>query len=239
VEGGRVILNVGGANAGVVAFDAETGKILWQATADEASYSSGVAATIQGTRRALFFTRAGLVDLDPANGAVRFRYPWRARMQASVNAASPLVADDQVFISASYGTGAVLLRIGGGAPQEIWKSDDAMSNHYATCVYDKGFLYGYHGRQEEGPSLQCVEWKSGKVRWNVDQFRAGTVTLAAGKLLLMKEDGELIAAPASPDGFKPVARAKVLAPTVRAYPALADGRLFVRNERTLICLKIQ
>ena len=73
VEDGRVIANVGGKGAGIVAFDAKTGKVLWTATDDEASYSSGVAATIAGKRYAIFLTRAGLVGLDPATGAVQFQ----------------------------------------------------------------------------------------------------------------------------------------------------------------------
>ena len=54
VEGGRVIANIGGDKAGIVAFDAKTGKVLWTATDDDASYSSGVAATIGGKRSACF-----------------------------------------------------------------------------------------------------------------------------------------------------------------------------------------
>ena len=111
VEGGKVIMNIGGAHAGLVAFDAATGKTLWTATNHEASYSSGVAVTIQGARHALFFTRAGFVDVDPATGKIRYEFPWRARLQASVNVATPIVVDVMVFLSSSYGPGAVLLQI--------------------------------------------------------------------------------------------------------------------------------
>src|SRR5882762_388857 len=107
VEGDRVLLNVGGpSGAGVAAFDAATGKILWTATNDEAGYSAPVAATIGGLRHALFLTRNGVVDLDPANGKLRFQFPWRSRNNASVNAAAPLVIGDLLFVSASYGAGA-------------------------------------------------------------------------------------------------------------------------------------
>ena len=50
VEGGNVVANIGGKKAGIVAFDAKTGKVTWTATTDAASYSSGVAATILGRR---------------------------------------------------------------------------------------------------------------------------------------------------------------------------------------------
>jgi outer membrane protein assembly factor BamB len=239
VEGQAVFLNIGGAQAGLVALDRETGKVLWTATDDEASYSSPVAATIKGLRHLIAFTRSGLVDVDPGTGKVRFELPWRARMQASVNAATPLVIGDLVFISASYQTGAALLQIEGGTVKKLWTSDDVLSNHYATSVVRDGYLYGYHGRQEEGPSLRCVELQSAKVAWNVKQFRAGTVTLAGSQLVLLKEDGELLLAPASPKEFRPMSRAKLLPATVRAYPAIADGLLYARNEDTLICIDLR
>jgi outer membrane protein assembly factor BamB len=240
VEAGRVLLNVGGANgAGVAAFDDATGKTLWTATNDEAGYSAPVVTTIAGARHALFFTRNGLVDIDPATGKVRFTFPWRSRSHASVNAAAPVVVGNLVFLSASYGTGATLLQIDGSAVKQLWASDDALSNHYATSVYRDGYLYGYHGRQEFGQSLRAIELKTGKVQWNVDAFGAGTVTLAGDRLLLVRENGELVLAPASPKEFKPLARAQLLPGVVRAYPALADGKIYVRNEHTLACFSLK
>ena len=87
--------------------------------------------------------------------------------------------------------------------------------------------------------LKCIELKTGKVAWSVDDFKAGTITLAAGHLLVLREGGELLAAPASPKGFQPVAKAQVLPATVRSYPAIADGRIYIRNEKTLICLDLR
>ena len=97
VQGGRVLANVGGREAGIVAFDAETGDVLWTATDDETSYSSPVGATFDGQRSGVFFTRTGLVAVDPATGSVRFQLRWRSRLGASVNAATPLIIDDLIF----------------------------------------------------------------------------------------------------------------------------------------------
>ena len=238
VEDGRVIANIGGRTAGVVAFEAATGKVLWQATADPASYSSGTAAAFAGRRVAMFFTRSGLVGLEPATGAVVFQQAWRSRSQSSVNVATPLVVGDLVFISAEYGPGAGVFQVG-PTLSPMWSSNDALSNHYATSVHRDGILYGFHGRQESGPSLRAVELRSGKVRWSVDQFRAGTVTLVGDRLLVVRELGELILAPAAPDAFKPSARAQVLSGTVRAYPAVSNGFVYVRNDNTLICLDLR
>jgi outer membrane protein assembly factor BamB len=238
VEDGKVIANIGGRGAGIVAFDAKTGKVLWSATDDEASYSSGVGATIGKRRSSIFLTRTGLVGVDPATGQVQFQRRWRSRQSASVNAATPIVIGDLIFISAEYGPGAAVLRVDGSTLTDLWSSDEALSNHYSTSVYRDGYLFGFHGRQEFGPSFRAVELRTGKVRWSEDRFKAGSVTLAGERLLILRETGELILAPASPDAFRPLARAQVLPATVRAFPALADGRLYLRNEKTLVCLDL-
>jgi outer membrane protein assembly factor BamB len=239
VEGGRVIANVGGDKAGIVAFEAKTGKVLWTATDDDASYSSGVAATIGGRRLGVFLTRDNLIGLDPASGMVQFQRRWRARIAASVNAATPIVVGDQVFVSAQYGPGAGVLRVNGSQLVDVWTSDDVLSNHYATSVFYNGYLYGFHGRQEFGPSFRAVEFKTGMVKWSQEQFRAGSVLLAGERLVITREGGELILAAASPQAFQPIARAQIMQGVVRPYPALADGLLYIRNENTLLCLDLR
>jgi outer membrane protein assembly factor BamB len=243
VEGNAVLLNVGGAGgAGLVAFDKVTGRVLWKCSDDEASYSSPVAATIHDRRYAFFFTRAGLVAVNPADGAIQFHYPWRSRMDASVNAATPLIVDDSIFLSACYGTGAILLHVTNNGVEKVWSGDDILSCHYATCVQSHGFLYGIDGRADPGfspaPSLRCVELKTGKIRWQDDSVGAATVILAGDQLLILTEGGELIRAPATPSAFKPSDRVQVMPSGVRAYPALAGGFLYARSKDKLFCVKL-
>ena len=243
VEGNALLLIVGSSNgAGVVAFDKRNGKILWKATDDEASYSSPVVATIHNRRYAFFFTRAGLTATDPASGRIFYQFPFRPPIRNSVSAATPLTIEDLVFLSASYGTGAVLLKTKEAGPERIWAADDVLSNHYATSVYHQGFLYGIHGRTDPGfeppASLRCVELRTGKVRWEQAAFGAATLTLANGQLLILTENGELIRAPASPSGFKPSARAQILPTQVRAHPALADGLFYARSKDELVCVQL-
>ena len=239
VEGNAVLLNIGGRDgAGIVAFDSATGKVLWKATDDEASYSSPVAATLEGKRYAFFFTRKHLTALDPANGKIAFEFPWTPQIHASVSAATPLLIGDLIFISASYGAGAALLRFHPNGPERVWSGDDILSNHYATSVHHEGFLYGFDGRQEQGCNLRCVELKTGKARWSQDAFGAGAILLAGDQLLVLTEKGKLVRAPASPAGFKPNAQAQVLPFVVRAYPALANGFLYARSKDQLVCLDL-
>ena len=132
-----------------------------------------------------------------------------------------------------------MLRVDGANLVQLWASDEALPNHYATSVHHNGILYGYHGRQEFGPSFRAVDLRTGKVRWSVDRFRAGSVMLAGERLLILREGGELILAQASPDAFRPIVRAQILPAVVRAFPALADGFLYARNENTLVCLDVR
>ena len=232
VEDGRVIANIGGKDgnrgAGIVAFNADTGAVLWTATDHEASYSSPVGATFGGRRHVVFFTRNGLVGLDPMTGNILFQRPWRSRLAASVNAATPLVVDDLIFLSASYGTGAAVLRVRGNELTQLWSSDEAMSNHYATSVYMNGYLYGFHGRQEFNPSFRAVDLRTGAVKWNVDMFRAryGDAGCETA-LLIMPENGR------TGDGGRDARRVSPDRP--RADPAAdrselsgARGRISVR-----------
>ncbi|MCC6493592.1 MAG: PQQ-binding-like beta-propeller repeat protein [Pirellulales bacterium] len=119
--GGRVVGN----GTGVVAFDKLTGAIRWQATDELASYASPVIAPLgnAGQPWCFVFARGGLLGFDPASGAQRFHFPWRAAKLESVNASSPVVVGDEVFISESYGPGSALVRVKPDGPQSPGAAD--------------------------------------------------------------------------------------------------------------------
>jgi hypothetical protein len=248
IEGDLLLINVGARGAGIVAFDKNSGKEAWKVTEkefwkmteDEASYSSPVAATIDGARHVFFFTRTGLVDLDPKEGKVRSSKRWRARINESVNAAAPLVIDDQVFLTSSYGTGAVLLRVRKDAVEEVWQGDRSLSAHYNTPMHKDGYLYGIDGRQERGARLRCVELKSGTVKWEKESFGCASLILADGMLIALTEGGELVLIEPTPDGYREKSRAAVLdAKPCRAEIALADGKLYGRDGKKLVCWNVK
>ncbi|MCC6235758.1 MAG: PQQ-binding-like beta-propeller repeat protein [Verrucomicrobiales bacterium] len=240
VTGGVVIVQVGGRDgAGVVGFEAETGAVRWKATSHEAGYASPVEARLGGKPRVLCFTREGLVVLDPSTGALGASHGWRSRQHASVNAATPLVLGEKVFLTSSYDTGAVLLDLSGAEPKRIWSGDDSLSSHYASVVPREGLLFGFHGRQEQGASLRCIDAATGKVRWTEEGLGSGAILLAADRMVVLTERGELLVAEASAAGFRPTARAQVLGAGIRAQPALADGALFARDPRKLVCLELR
>jgi outer membrane protein assembly factor BamB len=239
LEGGRVLVNVGARDAGIVALDKDNGKEVWKATGDGASYSSPVAATIGGVRHVFFFTRQGIISLDPASGDVHFSKRWRSRMDASVNAATPIVVGDQVFFTACYETGAILVRAKKDSIEEVWNNDRSLSCHFGTPVYHDGYLYGFHGRQETGTEMRCVDLKTGRVHWSQEGFGCGSIILAEGNLIVLSEAGELVLIEGKSDKYREKARAVVLAGPCRAHMALANGRLYARDNKKLVCRKLK
>lgn len=237
--GDRLIVQVGGPEAGVVAFAAADGRVLWKTGVDEAGYGSPVPWVRSGRPEVLCFHRAGLSVLDPEGGRDLGRFPWRARMHASVNAASPIVVDGGVFVTASYGTGAAFLKRGeGGRLEPVWSGDESLSAHFATPVAVGGFLYGFHGRQESGPDFRCIEASTGKVRWSLERAGSGSVLAAGKRLLLLMETGEVRVLEADPARPVEVARFQAGGSGTRAVPAVAGGRFYLRDRSRLLCLEI-
>jgi outer membrane protein assembly factor BamB len=240
VHDGLILVNIGGKNAGIVALNLTDGKEAWHATDDGASYSSPVLATAGNERLAVFFTRFGVELLDAKTGKVRYSQRWRARYDASVNAATPLVIGDRLFFTTCYETGALLLKLQpGGTAKEIWQGEDVMDCHYNTPIYHDGHLYGFHGRQESGPCFRCVNLKSKKVAWEKKRYGCGSMILADGKLIVLTERGDLVLVEATPTAYRELARAHVFdAAPCRAQIALAGGKLYGRDDKKLICFNL-
>ena len=242
IEERRILLNAGGpGGAGVMAIDTVTGKTLWKTSNDGASYSTPVVSEIAGKRLGIFFTRTGLLTVDPATGREEHRYGFRSRTHESVNAASPVVVGDYVFLSATYNTGAVLLKLRQEGLQEIWRARRAMQNHWATSVYDRGYLYGVDGRHEAGANFRCLDFKTGKLRWRADPgLGRCTFVMAEGHLIALGERGQLALIEVNPDCYVEKARSSsMLRYPCWAPPVLSHGLLYVRNEERLLCLDLR
>jgi len=241
LAGGRLLVNVGGKGAGLVALDPATGKTAWQATDEVASYSAPAVAIVGGKEQALFITRLNCVLADPASGQVKTLFPFGAR-GPTVNAATPLVFDGKLFVTASYGIGAALASLDAAGAKTLWTNDDTLSSQYATPVEHEGFLYGTHGREDQGVAeFRCIEAATGKVRWQQADFGIAHVILADGKMLIQTADGRLALAAADPKSYRERASARVTQEPTRALPALANGQLYVRTGSgggELLCFKV-
>lgn len=239
VEDGVVIVNVGGDKdgAGIVAFNLDTGKTAWKATSDQASYSSPLVAVVDGRRVVLCITRLNLVALDPATGSELARTPFGQR-GPTVNGAMPVVIGNRVLLTASYGIGAELVLLGRDKFEVVWK-DEVLSSQYTTPIIRDGAVFGIDGRQDGGPiSLKCFDLETRKVYWTKSGLTYATLIAADGKLLVMQTDGTLRLAELNKSAYRELGTASLLRGTTRALPALANGRLYVRNEKTLKCVEL-
>ena len=232
VDGNLVILDAGGPGASTVALDKITGAVKWKAGNDGAGYSSPVAFDLGGVRSVVIFKADALVGLNSANGQELWRYPWQTSYD--VNAPTPIVSDNKIFITSGYGTGCALLQVRPGKVTEIWRNKNLRSQ-LASPVLVQGYIYGIDGNVGGG-ELRCLDFGSGEVKWR-QNIGGGTLIAAGGYLLVLSERGELIVVEASPTNYREVARAQVLGGHCWVTPAVADGKIYCKNNQgSLVCL---
>jgi outer membrane protein assembly factor BamB len=232
VDGGLVILDSGGEGASNVALDKTTGAVKWKAGSDGAGYSSPVAFDLAGTRCVALFKGDALVGLNAANGQELWRYPWQTSYD--VNAPTPIVFGNKIFITSGYGTGCALVQIHPGKVTEIWRNKNLRSQ-LASPVLVQGYIYGIDGNVGGG-ELRCLDFRNGEIKWR-QNIGGGTLIAAGGYLLALSERGELIVTEASPTNYREVARAQVLGGHCWVAPAVADGKIYCKNNQgSLVCL---
>jgi outer membrane protein assembly factor BamB len=238
----KVAIMVGGKGAGVVAFDAKTGKTAWQATDDPASYASPVVVNNQ----LVTLTGANLLALDP-KGQLLWSVPFKDKLNES--STTPLVVGDRV-VGSSVTAGSICVRVsekdGKFSPEKVWE------NKKLTCYFSTPVVVGEHLYMVNGaatltnPSitLRCVELKTGKVAWekpNVGRYHAAIVRCGpTGKerLLMLDDNGYLTLLEPDATAYKELARSKVCGPTW-AHPALVDDNVYLRDEKELICVPLK
>jgi outer membrane protein assembly factor BamB len=227
--GGKLVVNVGGKGAGLVALDPATGKTLWNGTSEVGSYSSPAAVKIGGKEQAIFITRMNCVLFDPATNGAKILFPF-GKSGPTVNAATPLIFDGKLFVTASYNIGAELRSLDGTTVKEVWGNDETLSSQYATAVEHKGYLYGIHGWKDAGGAhLRCVEATTGRIAWSKENFGIAHAILAGDKILLVGVEGTLTLLAADPKKFRSLGSAEFVAVETRPLPAFSDGKLFVKT----------
>jgi outer membrane protein assembly factor BamB len=251
VDGRLLIVNVG-ARGGpcVVGFERQSGSEIWRAGKEWGpSYASPVPAIVHGRRRIFVFAggesappSGGLMSIDPASGRVDFTFPWRSRTVESVNAASPVVFGNKVFISASYRTGGALVEVLENFTHRVAWTTEEFALHFNTPIYKDGYLYGFDGRNEPDASLACLDASTGRIVWRetpewteTDGGRRqitgpyrGSLLAVEGQFLCLGELGHLMWLDLTPKGYREVARARLFAARESwALPVLSRGLLYV------------
>ena len=242
VEADYVYVPVGAKGASIVCFDKLNGKEIWKTGDDEAAYSSFIVATLAGSKQLVSFTADALMGLDLKNGAVLWRAPLKT--VAKRHAATPLIDGDTVTVN-SQTIGLVRIKIAkeGSAftATELW-ANKPLTINLATPVLMDGHLYCYGPIRTK--DYVCVKAATGELKWTQSGFGLGkdqtdyASTIAVGKnLLLLTYDGQLVLIAANPDHYTELGRVQVCGKTW-SHPALADGKLYVRDGRELQCFDL-
>ena len=240
VLGGKVFFDAGGKKAGVIALELNTGKTLWKSTSYGNDYASVVPLRTNNTLSIVAFMREGLVVLDANNGRELFFERFQSPINASVNAATPLILNNGIFLSSCYEVGAGYWSFSSVKSAKnimnLWRKKGVLDCHYSTPVQKGDFLFGFHGRQERGSLLRCIRLSDGEVMWTAPAMGTGHLIRIGEQILCLTEGGELILFKAKSRGFEIELRQQVLG-AGRSHFAYSDGKILARDKRRLVCLK--
>jgi outer membrane protein assembly factor BamB len=238
VEGVVVVFAGGEGDKGLLAYRVDSGDLAWTAPAGRFSYSSPQTAALGRKKQILFLGDRGLTAFDPDSGAAVWEHglpsrglPWTLQPQP--------VGDGQ-FLIASEGTGTTLLTVGregeGSAwtTAEQWTSAEMKPSFNDFVVYEDA-VYGFNGG-----GLCCLDRETGERRWKGGRYEHGQVLLLAdqGMLLVVSEGGKAVLVAARPDRHEELARFQAVTGKTWNHPAIADGRLYVRNAEEIACYEL-
>jgi len=221
----------------VVAYDRDTGKVLWAAGTRRAGYSSPQLATFADVRQVLVLDGEGITGYHHETGLELWAHPWPTYMD--INVAQPIVLDgDRVFITSGYNHGCAMLKI--GRDGDKWSVDTLWQNRNMRCkftspVLHKGFLYG----MDDG-ILTCADARDGTRKWKEGRFGNGQLLLAGDYLLIGDEAGKLLLVKATPDGYQEAGRIPTALPGTKNWNHLtfARGWAFLRNHFEMVCYEL-
>ena len=238
IEGELLILDAGGRSGhSIVALERSTGKLAWNAESDKAGYAMPLPLTVGESRQVVMFTGSQVVGVDPADGRVLWKRPWKTSYD--VNAAMPLfVAPNRLFVASGYSTGGAMfeLEVDGANTHvtKIWTSPK-MRNQFSSSIYHDGHIYGF-----DNDTLKCLDARSGEEKWAVREgFGHGSLTLADGHLYVLGDRGRLALVEATPLGYREKGSVEALSGKCWTVPTLAGGRLYLRNEKELVALDVR
>ncbi|MCH9021375.1 MAG: PQQ-like beta-propeller repeat protein [Planctomycetes bacterium] len=255
IVGDLLIINVGASGGpSVIGLNKKSGELVWGA-GDQwgASYASPVPGVFHGQRRVLVLAggesrppTGGLLCINPENGQIDFRFPWRSETYESVNVSCPVVLGNKIFISSSYQTGGALLEVQDDFSYKVLWKTDSLGTHMNTPVAVGDTLYGFDGRHMQTASLVCLDTARRKEIWRevprwqetiqrMDEsvtvtrstFR-GSLLKVDGHFLCLGELGDLLWLDLSPKGYREVSRTKLFdAPETWCLPVLSRGLLYI------------
>lgn len=249
----RVILPVGGAEAGVVAFRLADGSVDWKTGSQPASYASTVPIRLAGRTLLLTALRNHLVIHDPRTG----RLVWANEVSQGYDEHSiaPLYEEPILVLTAPFKAGATAftLSIAEGEGTDSWqvKADHRwhtreFSNDVVASVIHHGTIYGFDLRDQQAKAhrasrgvFRALDLPTGKTLWSSDKPGHSNVLAVGGKLLLLNDEGELLVVSANRDRYEELARTRVFDGEICwTFPTLNDGRVYLRSPSRIAAFQV-
>jgi outer membrane protein assembly factor BamB len=236
VDEGRLVVQVGGSKALLVAFDLQTGKEIWRALDGPAGYSSPVVIG----KELVFFTPKSVVGLGRKDGAVKWKVPFEG-IQYDVAISDPVLADG-VVLASNYWSGSKAIRLG-PKPTVAWEGK-RLSLLMCTPLVQGKHVYAL----DRAKGLMCIELSSGKVLWekehvtprdrNPHASMAWVGSAESGKALILNTPGELQLVKLSPEKIEYLGKTKLIGKTW-AHLGLGDGCVFARDDKEIVCAPLR
>lgn len=238
INRGHVIVFAGGETKGVQAYDAQSGAPAWTSPAGKVSYCSVQEGMVAGQSQLLVWSDKGVVGMDPDTGAIRFEQPL-GTPSGMPRSLQPHTYEGSVLVASEGEDGAARIDVThAGAdwkPNVKW-STKLYRSSFNDFVVKGNYLYGI-----DGGAMACVDVQEGKHKWRKGRFGYGQVLLIDDQSLLLVqcENGEVALVAAKPDGLQQLGRFQAIEGKTWNHPAIARGRLYVRNGEEMACFDLK
>lgn len=241
VIGNAVIVQAGG-TARVIAYDKMAGNVLWKSGQGTAGYAAIVPMVLEGSQAVLAFHGKGLSAILLESGKQLWETTWETSYD--VNASTPIVEGNTIFITSDYGKGGALLQASQNEVKTLWQNDAIASHHSDPYILD-GFIYGYSGQsfQNKG-DFKCLNAKTGEQMWSTSEAGWGTCIWAENHLLCCDIAGNLHLVKPDPQKFIKVSEFRKALGNIRqgpvwTVPVIAGGKLYLRFNQKLVCYDLK
>jgi outer membrane protein assembly factor BamB len=232
----KVIVLPGGTNGlSVAAYNKLTGTPVWKSLSEKQAYTSPMLVSLAGQKQVLIVSARSVMGILPENGRLLWHLPWWANNDNAI-AQPVLLGTNRFLLSAGYGKGCAAFEVTQSNAvfevHQVWKNTFLKNKFSSSVLYD-GYIYGL-----DDDILVCLDAKNGERKWKDGRFGYGQVLLASGHLVILGGNGDLALVKASPEGFEELARFPALRGKTWNYPAIAGGKIFVRNSVEMACFDL-
>jgi outer membrane protein assembly factor BamB len=235
-----VIVPVGGRGKSVMAFKQADGTIAWARHDFGNVYSSPVLIDVGGLEQLAILMDGAMLALNPLNGDLQWQVPFKA--DYSIAVATPVWGPDNLlFISSEYNGGSKVIELQRDGLQtratELWSSNRLRLLHGNAIRIGEAIYFSSGGKGSQA-ILSAVDARSGKIHWQQRSIQKATFVWADGKLITLDQDGNLMMAHPSIEGFRITATAPLLTTLSWTPPALVGTRLYLRDRRTMMAVDL-